>query len=127
MGGRNTYQEQSYPNYSLVLKAWGTSWISSMVSPLTVQRLKVTYPSGVKADNVVPLVAELYNSIRTYNPGADMRTLRADVYNTIAAVGTSMDDWFVMYIIHSITAFLDDIESGDIKVRRPSFFKRLCR
>lgn len=96
-----------------------------MISPLAVARYKTRYPDGVTTDNLYTVIFEINNSIRKYDPTVKQAEIRSGIFKAVGDIGTTMEDWFIVYTIHSLTTLLDRVERGKLKVRRPSLWKRL--
>ena len=88
-----------------------------MASPLLINRLKTAYPDGVTVHNLSDVVVDIAKHQMKYGV-CERDELLTGVMGIITLLECSPEQWFVVFMVHSICDVLIRVRNGDIDVRK---------
>lgn len=90
------------------------------VSPLLLNRLKEKYPHGVNASNLADIIADVATYKLRYKANISERDLTRETHEVVSTLENNLDNWFMVYVAHSICSILLKVRNRDIHVRKRS-------
>ena len=88
------------------------------MSPLALQRYKSKWPNGVSTSNIGRVILEIFVDCR--NRRMDTETTHAYIYENVKNIGCDMEEWFLLYMIQTITGVLCTVRDDNLQLHPKS-------